>query len=76
MATKPFNYTYQINVNDGYVLINGEQIVKIDARRQADSWKVVLHLSDGSNYTLEGKQGDLFANEYVLKDVMKDEAKG
>jgi hypothetical protein len=58
VPSKPFSTNYRIPTATGYVVINGEQIVKIVASRDSvftlgeDSWKITFHLSDGSIYDL------------------------
>lgn len=59
VATKPFLTNYRIPTSTGYVVLNGEQITKIEAIKVADAfgmtnqgWKVVFHLSDGSQQTI------------------------
>ena len=53
MASKPFNMQYYPRTPDGgFVLINGEHIVKIQAVKNGDNWDVTLHLSDGTTHTV------------------------
>lgn len=54
VANNPFATNYRIPTPTGYVVLNGEQITKIEALKAADlgmaaqGWKIVFHLSDGS----------------------------
>lgn len=63
MATKPFNITYRINKADGFILVNGEQITKIEATKMGKEWQVVLHLSDGSSHKLKQAWSTKFVKE-------------
>ena len=42
MANKPFNISYRINRQDGFILVNGEQIAKIEAKKIGKDWQVVF----------------------------------
>lgn len=60
VATKPFATNYRIPVPTGYVVLNGDQISKIEAVRVSDpfgvptgKWKVVFHLSNGSQHEIQ-----------------------
>ena len=57
MPTKPFSTNYRIPIAQGYIVINGEQITKIEAVRQVDAfgmnmnpeaWTLTFYLSDGN----------------------------
>jgi hypothetical protein len=57
VATKPFSTNYRIPIPQGYIVINGEQITKIEAIREVDvfgqntnpeAWKLTFYLSDGN----------------------------
>ena len=55
VPTKPFETNYRIPLPTGYVVLNGDQITKIEATRVPDAfgvpqdkWKIIFHLSDGS----------------------------
>jgi hypothetical protein len=70
VANKLFDGAYLISTQGRFVLINGEQIVKIEAQQADGGWAIVMHLSDGSKYTLEETQGDDFYNNF-MKDIIK-----
>jgi hypothetical protein len=59
VAIKPFNNNYTLETPDGTVVINGEQITKIIAKKvfvygEADlKWSIIFYLSDGSYYTAD-----------------------
>ena len=65
MANKPFNKTYRLNTPDGFILVNGDQITKIVAKKIEDGWKVVFHLSDGSSHSLDTRWSTKFVRETV-----------
>ena len=55
VANKPFETNYRIPTQTGYIVLNGNQITKIEAIRVTDvigrpqeDWKIIFHLSDGS----------------------------
>jgi hypothetical protein len=68
VPSKPFATNYRIPTPDGYVVINGEQVVKIDAKKEfahvglsslADAlnslqhgWRLTFYLSDGSTHII------------------------
>jgi hypothetical protein len=59
VANKPFSTNYRIPSAGGYVVINGEQIVKIMVTRAAtnpflagEAWMVTFFLSDGSTHEI------------------------
>lgn len=52
LATKPFNSEYYARTPNGFVLINGEQIVKIETAKNGDNWDVVFYLSGGTSHTV------------------------
>ncbi|MGH9874077.1 MAG: hypothetical protein ACRD9S_16620 [Pyrinomonadaceae bacterium] len=60
VAIKPFAIDYRIPVPTGYVVINGDQIAKIEATKVLNGlgvptgdWKIVFYLSDGSEYAIK-----------------------
>lgn len=63
MANKPFNISYRIRTQDGFVLVNGDQITKIAANKVGNEWQVTLHLSDGSAFALERTWSTKFVKE-------------
>ena len=59
VAIKPFATNYRIPVRTGYVVLNGDQITKIEAIKVVDAfggaqeaWKLIFHLSDGSTHEI------------------------
>jgi len=63
LATKPFNSQYYVSTpNGGFVLINGEQIVKIETVKKDDNWDVIFYLSGGITHSVS-------ANEWTKKFV-------
>ena len=65
MAKNPFNISYRIKKPDGFVLVNGDQIVKIEAKKTANEWQVVFHLSDGSSHKLNRAWSTKFVKETI-----------
>lgn len=63
---RPFHTVYKVPYPGGVILINGDQVVKIDAQKVGEGWAVTLHLSDGNKHIFEGSTGVYFANTYVL----------
>jgi hypothetical protein len=63
VATKPFNISYRINKPNGFILVNGDQITKIEATKIANEWQVVFHLSDGSSHKLKRAWSTKFVKE-------------
>jgi len=63
VANKPFNISYRINRQDGFILVNGEQIAKIEAKKIGKEWQVVFHLSDGSSHSLSRAWSTKFVKE-------------
>ena len=66
MANKPFNISYEIAETDGFVMINGEQVTRIVAKRlgDKDEWEITFHLSDGTTYTTT-PNANLWAKKFV-----------
>lgn len=54
VANKPFATNYRIPIPSGYVVLNGDQITKIEAKKTpvTDGWTVTFHLSDGSTQVI------------------------
>src|SRR5712692_12107949 len=52
LATKPFNTRYFAHTSEGIVVINGEQIVKIEAVKKGDNWDVIFYLAGGTSHTV------------------------
>lgn len=61
VPTKPFSTNYRIPIAQGYIVINGEQITKIEAIRQQDvfnfgtgseAWRLTFYLSDGNKHEI------------------------
>jgi hypothetical protein len=59
VATKPFATNYRIPIAQGFVVLNGEQITRIEAIEQVNaiglslnpqSWTVVFYLTDGHKH--------------------------
>lgn len=55
VATKPFETNYRLHTPTGYVVLNGDQVTKIEAIKTSDAfgmagqgWRIVFYLSDGS----------------------------
>jgi hypothetical protein len=48
---KPFNTSYRAYEGTEAILINGEQVTKIVARKKEGEWYVTFHLSDGTAFT-------------------------
>lgn len=77
VATKPFATNYRIPVRSGYVVINGDQVAKIEAIKILDTfgiptgdWKIVFHLSDGSTQEIAPSGWTKnFVNEVFETDV-------
>ncbi|HKO41884.1 MAG TPA: hypothetical protein VJU84_01235 [Pyrinomonadaceae bacterium] len=63
VASKPFNTNFTINLPDGIVVLNGDQVARIEAKKPAfnpyrpapaeDDWITVFYLSDGGTYTVQ-----------------------
>jgi hypothetical protein len=51
MADKPFNITYRAVDKGDLVLINGDQVTKIVAKKVESGWQITFHLSDGTEFT-------------------------
>ena len=65
LATKPFTTNYRVRTPQGFMVLNGEQIVRIEARRvpdKDDAWEVVFYLTDGFSYSV-------FASDWTRKFV-------
>jgi len=62
LGAKPFNKNYHAHTTTGSVLINGEQVVKIETIKKGENWDVVFHLSDGTTHTV-------LANRWTKKFV-------
>jgi hypothetical protein len=65
VATKPFNTNYRIPIHNGFVVLNGDQIAKIEAIEQLNQfglsstpkqWIVTFHLSDSSKHAVGPSQ--------------------
>jgi hypothetical protein len=78
VANKPFSTNYRIPTLQGYIVINGEQITKIDAIRQYDAlglpvspeaWTVIFYLSDGNKHEIRPSE---WTSNFV-QDVFKSE---
>ncbi len=59
VPTKPFSTNYRIPVRTGFVVINGDQVTKIEANKasnasagEQEAWRLVFHLSDGSTHEI------------------------
>lgn len=63
MANKPFHINYRISTPDGFVILNGDQITKINVKRSPIGWHVEFHLSDGSVYGTRDEWGTKFVKE-------------
>lgn len=59
VATKPFATNYRIPISHGFVVLNGDQITRIEAIEQVNgfglsmdpqSWTVVFYLTDGHKH--------------------------
>jgi hypothetical protein len=55
-SASPFATYYRQRVGDGFIVINGEQITRIETNRiekeDEDGWEVVFHLADGHTHTI------------------------
>ena len=59
VSTKPFATNYRIPIPTGYIVINGDQVAKIEAVRvlgpvgvPTGNWQIVFHLSDGNRHEI------------------------
>ena len=55
VATRPFATNYKIPIAQGFIVLNGDQITKIEAIQQRDAlgspedkWTLIFFLSDGN----------------------------
>jgi hypothetical protein len=52
VATKPFNTNYHVRTAEGFVLLNGDQITKVEAVKKGDNWDIIFYLPDGTSHTV------------------------
>jgi hypothetical protein len=64
VAKKPFHINYKILTPDGFVVLNGDQIVKITAQKMPKKgWKVIFHLADGTTQVVTSEWATAFVKE-------------
>ncbi len=69
MATKPFNTNYHIDTPEGFVLVNGDQITKIEALKRGDNWDLTLHLSDGSTQLVKANRFTNHLAQEIIAEI-------
>jgi hypothetical protein len=61
VGIKPFNTNYRIPIAHGYVVLNGDQVTRIEVIEQVDgfglslkpqSWTVIFYLADGHKHEI------------------------
>jgi hypothetical protein len=78
VPTKPFATNYRIPIAQGFIVINGEQVTKIEAIRQIDAfglslspeaWTLTFYLSDGNKHEIRPSEWTAnFVNEVFKRD--------
>ena len=84
VASKPFNTNYRINLPNGQVLLNGEQVARIEVKKAdfttyygvtENQWQIIFYMSDGGTYTVGQAIGrrtlprkTLVWNEYSMSE--------
>lgn len=74
LAVKQFNRNYHVRTPEGFVLINGSQIVKLEVVENGENWDVTFHLSDGTAHNITANNWTKrFVPEIIagLKEVPK-----
>jgi hypothetical protein len=78
VASKPFNTSYKIKTPQGHIVLNGDQITKIEANRPPvnpfgapveNSWVIVFHLSDGSKHSIEPSDWTREFAKEIFEDI-------
>jgi len=56
LGKKPFTTDYIVVRPDGFVIFNGAQIVKIEAKQVEDNWSVIFWLLDGTQHVVNASE--------------------
>jgi hypothetical protein len=76
LATLPFNTRYFARTSEGVVVLNGEQVVKIEAVKKDDNWDVIFYLAGGISHAVSANAWTKQFVPELLREMDELSAKG